>query len=314
MLSEQQLYESILERFWRLEVPRSPRAGTPPLSIGLPSNVVVFRKGLHSTKGYWEKNKYHSRYVLLVNLRTPGSVIINHRRHRFSPNQFMLVFPYQVHHYTDFQTEQVTWIHITFDLPTPGELALLRDAPPMGLNKRALAALNRILACSLCGRRGPRSNELVLNAALLLNELLSQHKRRSRPLESRPEELIEQVGQFVDAHLSEGVRIERLAHHMGYSASRLRAVFRARTGMSLGKYIVSSCMARALQLVETTDMNISEIAYACGYESPAAFSRLFKKHIGRNPRDHRREREACFREPTGTSTKTGAKKYKKAQL
>ncbi|MBD3240021.1 MAG: hypothetical protein GF331_05500, partial [Chitinivibrionales bacterium] len=140
MISEKQLYESILERFWRLREPGNPRAGTPPLSIGVPANVVVFRKEQTGERGYQVKNKYHPRYVLLVNLRTRGSVIINHHRHRFDPGRFMLVFPYQVHHYTDFETERVTWVHVTFDLAEPGELALLRDTPPAPLNKRALAA------------------------------------------------------------------------------------------------------------------------------------------------------------------------------
>ncbi len=288
MISEKQLYESILERFRRLKEPGNPRAGTPPLSIGIPGNVVVFRKQHTGERGYQVKNKYHPRYVLLVNLRTRGSVIINHRRHRFDPNRFMLVFPYQVHHYTNFETEEVTWVHITFDLPRPGELVLLKNTPPAPLNRRALAAMNRVLACSLSGHRGVRGNELVLNTAILLNELLSQHKNRSRPVETHPEELAEQVGQFADKHLSEGIRIEAIARHFGYSASRLRALFRERTGMSLGRYIELSRIARAHQLIDTTDMNISEIAYACGYESPAAFSRLFKKHLGQTPREHRR--------------------------
>lgn len=157
------------------------------------------------------------------------------------------------------------------------------------MNRRALAALNRVLACALTGRQGPRSNELVLNTALLLNELLIQQRIRSRILQPEaPETLLEQVGRLVETRLSDGIRIPAIAEHLGYSPSRLRALVRERTGLSLGKYLESARIARAHQLIDMTDMNISEIAYACGYESPAAFSRLFRKHMGMTPREHRK--------------------------
>ena len=48
-------------------------------------------------------------------------------------------------------------------------------------------------------------------------------------------------------------------------------------------------MNRAKELLRTTQMRSSDIAYAVGYNDPHYFSYLFKKHTGMTPRDFRRE-------------------------
>jgi AraC-like DNA-binding protein len=288
MISEKSLQESILRNFAKLREPANKRAGTLPLSIGIPENIVVMRRDKDNRTAYDDRSKYHPRHVLLVNIQTPGSVILNNTRYHFAPGQFMMIFPYQVHHYTDFKTKEIFWLHITFDLSHAGDLAALRNTPPVDMNKRALAALNRIMACMLSAGRKARNNELVFNTALLVNELLFLHKKAVAPGMQVDEGLFEKVGRYVDNHLADGVRIAGVARHIGCSESHLRAVFRKRTGISLGKYMELSRMARAHKLVDMTDMNVSQIAYDCGYESPAAFSRLFKKHIGQTPREHRK--------------------------
>lgn len=97
MLTRNEIYQSVIERFWRLGEDRSTRAGTGPLTVGLPENVVVIRRHREDDPGNSARNRYHPRYVLLINLETPGTVILDHRRHRFEPRQFMLISPYQVH-------------------------------------------------------------------------------------------------------------------------------------------------------------------------------------------------------------------------
>ena len=288
MSNEKFLHESILRNFAKLREPANKRAGTLPLSIGMPENVVVMRRDKKNRMAYDDRSKYHPRHILLVNIQTPGSVIVDNTRFHFAPGQFMLIFPYQLHHYTNFQTEEIFWLHITFDLPESKSLAALRNTPPVTMNDRALESLNRIIACALSGRPRARNNELVLNTALLANELLFLQKKDAS-VHIRPDEgLIEKVGRYVDEHLTDGVRIADVARHIGCSESHLRAIFRKRTTMSLGKYMELSRMARAHKMIDMTDMNVSQIAYDCGYESPAAFSRLFKKHVGQTPREHRK--------------------------
>ena len=58
------------------------------------------------------------------------------------------------------------------------------------------------------------------------------------------------------------------------------------------QYILSLRIANAIHLLEETDLNVSEVSQAVGYEDAKYFSRVFKKHIGISPRDYKRLKKA----------------------
>ena len=49
-------------------------------------------------------------------------------------------------------------------------------------------------------------------------------------------------------------------------------------------------MERARVLLETTNLAITDVAFETGYQSPAHFARLFRRHYGMTPTAYRRER------------------------
>jgi transcriptional regulator GlxA family with amidase domain len=46
-------------------------------------------------------------------------------------------------------------------------------------------------------------------------------------------------------------------------------------------------IARAVQLLETTQESVDEIAARVGYADPAAFRRIFRRESGESPRERR---------------------------
>jgi len=77
---------------------------------------------------------------------------------------------------------------------------------------------------------------------------------------------------YVREHLSQAVTISDIAGELGYSVSHLRAVFRDRLGVSLGRYMRESRLSEAAQLLQRSEFNVSEIGERCGFESLYAFS------------------------------------------
>ena len=49
------------------------------------------------------------------------------------------------------------------------------------------------------------------------------------------------------------------------------------------EYVRSIRLEAAMQLLQTEDLNISQIAYETGFSSPTHFSRAFKKMYGKTP-------------------------------
>ena len=54
------------------------------------------------------------------------------------------------------------------------------------------------------------------------------------------------------------------------------------------EYVTDVRMQLAVDLLHRGEATVAEIATAVGYESDASFSRVFKRHVGRPPRELRR--------------------------
>lgn len=87
------------------------------------------------------------------------------------------------------------------------------------------------------------------------------------------------LSRFHDSSL----KVSVLAEQMNCTADYLSWLFHRETGMTLNRYINELRLNRAADLLKNTDYSISEIAWICGYRSPAYFSRLFSRGYGTAP-------------------------------
>ena len=74
-----------------------------------------------------------------------------------------------------------------------------------------------------------------------------------------------------------------LAESLNMSESQLYRKLKALGQKSTALFIRSIRLSAARELLETGDLNISEVAYTCGFNDPAWFSRAFKEEFGVAP-------------------------------
>ncbi|TLV02132.1 chromate resistance protein ChrB domain-containing protein [Dyadobacter luticola] len=58
--------------------------------------------------------------------------------------------------------------------------------------------------------------------------------------------------------------------------------------LSFGEYIRKLRIDKAIQLLESTNYSLTEIAYLTGFSDQSHFTRIFKKQIGKTPSEHRK--------------------------
>ena len=58
------------------------------------------------------------------------------------------------------------------------------------------------------------------------------------------------------------------------------------TNLSGNEFIKNVRLKKAVQLLESENYNVSEIAYKVGFSDPPYFSRIFKKQYGKSPSDY----------------------------
>ena len=90
--------------------------------------------------------------------------------------------------------------------------------------------------------------------------------------------------------------VQEIAALLGCSADYLSHLFHVETKERLTRYIQRIRIEGALIALETTALNISEIAYASGFADPAYFARVFKQHKGLSPQEHRQRLDAQHNE------------------
>jgi len=77
--------------------------------------------------------------------------------------------------------------------------------------------------------------------------------------------------------------LEELATRSGISRSRLAETFAATVGLPPMQYLARWRIQRAARALVETDAKVEAIARDVGYRSAAAFSRAFKRWVGRSP-------------------------------
>jgi transcriptional regulator GlxA family with amidase domain len=89
-----------------------------------------------------------------------------------------------------------------------------------------------------------------------------------------------------------GLSAAEVARGIGISERHLSRVF-ATGGMSMPRYILGRRLDRAHRLLtEGPELGVAEVAYRCGFSSPARFSHAFKERFGLRATDLRRRAQA----------------------
>ena len=92
---------------------------------------------------------------------------------------------------------------------------------------------------------------------------------------------------FVRGHCTEHVVVGEVADAASMSVVQLERATRRIVGMSVRQLLVRFRVERAVGLLATTDLTLSEIAVQCGYYDQSALTRQFRRVVGVSPGAYR---------------------------
>lgn len=93
--------------------------------------------------------------------------------------------------------------------------------------------------------------------------------------------------QWIADHYAAPNPVSRMVERSGLPERSFKRRFRAATGFTPVAYVQALRMEEAKQQLETSDWPTDQVAAAVGYEDPAFFRRLFKRHTGITPARYR---------------------------
>ncbi|MCU0541055.1 MAG: AraC family transcriptional regulator [Oscillatoriaceae cyanobacterium Prado104] len=105
-----------------------------------------------------------------------------------------------------------------------------------------------------------------------------------------PPYLRDRALEFIESHLDRPFTLAQLADALGMSVFYFSRQFKQSMGVAPHQYVTRRRIERAKDLLWHSQLPITDIALQVGFETPSAFSRLFRQLTGTTPKDFRKQR------------------------
>ncbi len=142
------------------------------------------------------------------------------------------------------------------------------------------------------------NNNINMNAAMLeINARLLRFCDSYRPAEesypvqvhSEQKHHIEKMSMFIAKNYTKGIRTREVSDFLGLHPDYANSIFKKAFKCSIGDYIKLEKIEEAQRRLIMTDSSITDIAYACGFNSISSFNCAFKDINGCTPREFRKQ-------------------------
>ena len=201
--------------------------------------------------------------------------------YRLTAGNILLYPPNVKQRYTFFESGLSLWCHFT---GTAVEEVLAAHGLVGGIYRLAPDHALFEAYAALIRRFHQRSARLLATASLL--EVLFHLSSTSRET-GEGSEPIASLLNYLHMNYSQKLSVASLARRTGYSESRISHLFTEVAGKSPMRYLNDIRLKASCEMLSATDLSISEIASACGFEDPLYYSRRFRKRYGMSPTEYR---------------------------
>lgn len=135
------------------------------------------------------------------------------------------------------------------------------------------------------------TNELRRNGLLrlFLATIAEDIKLQEQEGEDKANAYVKRAIGFVSNNYCNPIRITDIADFVCINRSYLYTLFQSELGISPQQFLTAFRIARAVQLLQSTDLPVESIAISCGYSDPLVFSKAFRLKKGKTPSVFRKE-------------------------
>jgi len=127
---------------------------------------------------------------------------------------------------------------------------------------------------------------------LLCDRVRGERERQRVPLRTllgSAQPKLSQVVAIMEANLEEPLGLEELASLNEVTVRQLERLFHKYLQRTPSQYYLELRLSRARELLLRSDVQVREVALACGFSSPAHFSKSYSRFFGLSPLGERRQ-------------------------
>ena len=120
-----------------------------------------------------------------------------------------------------------------------------------------------------------------------------EEKMEKVEVRSNNDALMDRIMKCINENLSDSdFNVEKLTEQVGISRAQLHRKMKEITGISAGDFIRNLRLEQAARLIRENKINVTQVAYAVGFNNQTHFSTVFKKHYGMTPTEYQSASQA----------------------
>lgn len=277
-----------------------------------PVNIskVYYHQGISHPYDLTRTLHYHDFTEIVVILNGNGIHEVEGQRYKVSAGDTFVLQDFQKHQFID--ASEVEIVNVMFDLKKrpdmlnlneikkmPGYNALFILEPQyrntrqfknrLQLNRSELAKVEFILNSMFWEQNNQESGyETILRNHL--EDLIILMARQYSKIETHEARALMRIGEVIDyleRNYKSRIYLDEMADRACMSKRHFHRIFKNATGESPLDYLIQIRLQKARELLRTTCLAVSDVAYESGFADVNHFIKKFKKHLLVTPHKYR---------------------------
>jgi len=265
-----------------------------------------FRTFLKNIDSGTTKTHHHPSYELNLVLKGEGTRYVGTHQDYFEEGDLVLIGPDIPHNWVNkklnssaiYSSLVLQWDKKFVDgmcqvTPEFNQIGKLLSLSAKGV------VLNKEYGKDIRKRKTDLLNLPPFERIILLLQLLNEFSKSDEykflsaegfnPKKSIPNSRFEKIQSFVEENYSEKISLKTISSVINMSAGAFSRYFSQTFNKPFFTYLNEFRIGKSCNFLETTDMRINEIGYACGYDCLQFFYRQFMKYNNCAPLEYRRK-------------------------
>ena len=216
------------------------------------------------------------------------------RRYNLEAGQGFLICPGQINTYSADADDPWKYVWLEFDGLRAAEHL---SSAGLGISQPIYRTQNPVLAKSvqdtmlyIAEHSEASTLHLIGHLCLFLDALIQSSASRRGSVGTRLRDFyIQEAVTYIEQNYQRDLTVEEIAGVCKINRSYFSKIFKESMGCTPQEFLIRMRLAKATELMRTTDTAIKDISAVCGYPNQLHFSRAFKKRYGVSPREWRNQ-------------------------
>lgn len=244
--------------------------------------------------GPFIRNHYLFHYVISGrgSLDATAEDGVTTRRYEIQAGQGFLICPGLINTYFADEHDPWKYVWVEFDGLRASEslryAGLTAAQPIYRADDEAQSAQVRDLMLYIAEHSDASALHLIGYLCLFVDALMQSSSTRVSAQENQLKDFyIQEAVNYIEQNYQRNLTVEEVADACRLNRSYFSKLFKDNVGCPPQEFLIRVRLAKAAELMCSSNAPISEIAVRCGYSNQFHFSRAFKKHYGVPPQKWR---------------------------